>query len=84
MNRFFLALVNFYQLHLSHIFGGNCRFYPSCSDYAKECFQKNSFGSALLLTIRRLAKCHPLGQQGYDPVPQANASICCRKADHSS
>lgn len=84
MNRISLAVLNFYQIYLSHIFGGNCRFYPSCSDYAKESFGKHRFFPALWLTTKRVCKCHPLGPQGYDPVPSAKGTICMNQVEDPS
>lgn len=57
---------------IKFIFGGGCRFQPTCSDYAKEALEKHNPFYATLLTLRRLSKCHPWGSSGYDPVPPAN------------
>lgn len=46
-----------------------CRFYPTCSEYAHQCFQRYSFFKALYFTLKRLCRCHPLCSGGYDPVP---------------
>ena len=46
-----------------------CRFYPSCSDYAVQAFSRVGFFNAGALMIRRLAKCHPFCEGGYDPLP---------------
>ena len=46
-----------------------CRFYPSCSSYAREAFDKNNFFRAFWLMIQRILRCHPLSPGGYDPVP---------------
>lgn len=48
---------------------GNCRFYPTCSDYAIEALKVHSFWKATLLIILRILKCNPFGGKGYDPVP---------------
>lgn len=54
------------------IFGpqAGCRFSPSCSQYAIECFQLHPFFRALLLTLKRLGRCQPFCPGGFDPVPR--------------
>lgn len=66
----FLFFIKFYQVVFSRFLGGNCRFYPSCSEYAIQAIEKHTFIRASLLTSKRLIKCHPFGAQGYDPVPE--------------
>ncbi len=62
-------LIRIYQMSFSAIFGGRCRYYPSCSVYCHECFSKFTLNKALRLSFRRLSSCHPMGGQGFDPVP---------------
>jgi len=52
------------------MFAGSCRFLPSCSDYAAEAVMRFGVVRGSLLAARRLARCHPLGAHGLDPVPQ--------------
>ena len=47
-----------------------CRFQPTCSVYARECFERLGFFHATWLTIRRVGRCHPFHPGGYDPAPQ--------------
>ncbi|MCB0364229.1 MAG: membrane protein insertion efficiency factor YidD [Bdellovibrionales bacterium] len=61
--------MQFYRVYLSSWLGGNCRFYPSCSEYAVEALNTQSPGRACRLIFHRLCKCHPFGESGYDPVP---------------
>ena len=63
------VLIRGYQLLISPVILGSCRFHPSCSQYAKEAFRRHSPGRALWLAVRRLARCHPLHPGGIDPVP---------------
>ncbi|WPU65398.1 membrane protein insertion efficiency factor YidD [Peredibacter sp. HCB2-198] len=62
-------LIRFYQYFISPLLGQKCRFYPSCSQYSRECFQKFTFQKALWYSCRRICKCHPYHPGGYDPVP---------------
>jgi putative membrane protein insertion efficiency factor len=67
--RFVLALIRGYQLMLSPMYAGSCRFIPSCSHYAAEAVSVHGVLRGSLLSLRRLARCHPLGGRGLDPVP---------------
>jgi putative membrane protein insertion efficiency factor len=64
-----LRLLQLYQITLSPLFGPVCRFEPSCSHYAAEALEKFGLARGLWLAARRVARCHPLGESGYDPVP---------------
>ena len=48
-----------------------CRFYPTCSQYAREAVAEHGAGTGSWLALRRLGRCHPLGGHGFDPVPEA-------------
>jgi len=65
----FIALIKIYQWVISPWLGPKCRFTPTCSQYGLEAFQKHGAFKGLWLTARRVAKCHPWGGSGYDPVP---------------
>ena len=62
-------LIRGYQLGLSPLFGPRCRFYPSCSQYAIEVVESHGAVRGTWLTIRRIARCHPFNEGGFDPVP---------------
>src|SRR5215212_2081594 len=64
-----LALLRGYKVLISPIFAGSCRFLPSCSDYAAEAVTRFGVARGLVLALRRLSRCHPLGTAGLDPVP---------------
>lgn len=68
MNSLALKTIEFYQRFLSPLLGGRCRFYPSCSNYAHEAFERLGFFQALGRTAWRLLKCQPLHPGGVDPV----------------
>jgi len=58
-----------YQLLLSPLLPPSCRYLPTCSDYAAEAIARHGVGRGAGLALRRLARCHPWGGSGYDPVP---------------
>ena len=62
-----IGVVRGYQLILSPHIGGACRFQPTCSEYAIEAFRRYGAVRGLVLTVYRLARCHPWGGHGYDP-----------------
>ena len=47
-----------------------CRFYPSCSEYAAEAVATHGAAAGLLISAKRISRCHPLGGRGFDPVPE--------------
>ena len=67
--KFALQLLQLYQISLSPLLGPVCRFEPSCSRYAVEALKKFGLARGSWLAARRVARCHPLGESGYDPVP---------------
>jgi uncharacterized protein len=69
-----LAAIRAYQVLLSPIFGGNCRYYPSCSHYAHEAVEQWGARRGVWLGIRRLMRCHPFAAGGFDPVPERPAA----------
>ena len=69
MRRVLMSLVHGYQIMLSPLLPASCRFLPSCSVYALEALERHGAVKGSMLTIRRLARCHPFCAGGYDPVP---------------
>lgn len=65
----FVGLVRLYQLCISPLTPAACRFTPTCSQYAVEALKKHGLIKGGWLTIKRIARCHPWGGSGYDPVP---------------
>ena len=59
-----------YQLAISPLFGPRCRFYPSCSHYAMEAIQTHGALRGSWLSVRRISRCHPFHEGGFDPVPE--------------
>jgi putative membrane protein insertion efficiency factor len=64
-----IFLVRLYQVLLSPFLGGQCRFTPSCSEYAVLCLHEHGALRGAYYTLRRLGRCHPFGGMGYDPPP---------------
>ena len=62
-------LIRGYQLAISPLLGPRCRFYPSCSHYAIEAIETHGALSGVWLTIKRISRCHPWHEGGFDPVP---------------
>jgi len=66
-----LFALRFYKLYLSILFAGNCRFEPTCSQYAYEAIERYGVARGVWLGTKRLLRCHPFSRRfGYDPVPE--------------
>jgi putative membrane protein insertion efficiency factor len=70
MRQVLMLIIRIYQLTLSPLLGPRCRFYPSCSCYARAAIEQHGACRGLLLSAARLLRCHPFAQGGYDPVPE--------------
>lgn len=66
-----LLLVRFYIAFLSPFLGGACKFYPSCSQYAREAVAVHGARRGFILAMKRLGRCRPFTKGGFDPVPGA-------------
>ena len=64
-----LFLIRFYQRRISPLFPPCCRFYPTCSAYAAQAIEKYGAARGGWLAFRRIIRCHPFNDGGYDPVP---------------
>lgn len=69
MRSLMLFVIKMYRLLLSPWLGRHCRYHPSCSRYATEAIEIHGAWPGAWLALKRLARCHPWGGQGYDPVP---------------
>ncbi len=69
MSKLLLLLIKAYRYCLSPLLGRNCRFFPSCSEYAAEAIDRHGAGFGVWLALKRIARCHPWNPGGYDPVP---------------
>lgn len=70
MKTLLLLLLRAYKLGISPFLGQNCRFYPSCSEYAAESVSEHGALKGCILATRRVCKCHPWHPGGFDPVPK--------------
>lgn len=68
MQKTICFFIRFYQYIISPIIGPCCRFYPSCSQYALLAIQQDGILKGLWSTMRRLLRCHPWADGGYDPL----------------
>lgn len=74
MKDLLISILKYYKRFISpvgeRVFGNACRFTPSCSEYTITALERYGVGRGLKLGIKRVAKCHPWGKFGYDPVPE--------------
>jgi uncharacterized protein len=69
MKRALTSAICWYQSWIAPLLPGECRFYPSCSQYAHEAFDRHGVARGIWLTVRRIGRCHPYTSGGVDPVP---------------
>jgi len=70
LNKLIIIIVKIYQNTFSLILPNSCRFYPTCSEYTIQAFTKFSLSKALFLSIKRVLKCNPFFEGGFDPLPE--------------
>lgn len=70
LKRLLIGSIHFYRNAISPLTPPTCRFTPSCSAYALEAIERHGSGRGLWLAARRIARCHPFGAHGHDPVPE--------------
>jgi putative membrane protein insertion efficiency factor len=68
LKKLLIGMLNFYQMAISPYLGNNCRFYPSCSAYAKEAIEKKGIMKGILLSVWRILRCNPFNKGGIDHV----------------
>lgn len=69
-----LALIRLYQMVLSPLLGANCRFEPTCSAYGLEAIERFGAWKGGWLALKRISRCHPWTEPGYDPVPPSGVA----------
>lgn len=72
MKLIILNIIKIYQKFISPIFPGKCRFYPTCSNYTYQAIEEYGCIKGLYLGIKRILKCHPFNEGGYDPLHKKN------------
>jgi putative membrane protein insertion efficiency factor len=70
MKHLFITIIKVYQKFISPMTPPTCRFYPTCSHYGLEAYQRFGAIKGSFLTIKRILKCHPFHPGGFDPVPE--------------
>jgi putative membrane protein insertion efficiency factor len=79
MKRFASLLITGYQRFLSPLFPSCCRFYPTCSAYAKEAIARFGVLRGGYLALKRILRCNPLFRGGVDPVPETFSLFRAKK-----
>jgi uncharacterized protein len=69
MSRVLLVAIRAYQVTISPLFAGSCRYYPSCSQYTYEAVTRYGWLRGSWMGMKRIGRCHPFSKGGYDPVP---------------
>lgn len=69
LSKLLIGCIRIYQYGISPWLKPSCRFYPTCSSYSIEAIQTHGAFRGLILGMRRILRCHPWGDSGYDPVP---------------
>tara|TARA_B100000941_G_scaffold233175_1_gene175678 strand:+ start:125 stop:361 length:237 start_codon:yes stop_codon:yes gene_type:complete len=69
INKTLMRIIKIYQRYLSPILGQNCRFHPTCSQYALEALQAHGTYHGSILALKRIIRCNPWGGSGIDNVP---------------
>lgn len=67
--RAMIGAIRWYQRFISPLLGHNCRFVPTCSQYAIQALQVHGALKGTLLSVWRILRCNPFGKFGFDPVP---------------
>lgn len=74
MTRLLIGLLAAYKYLISPWTGNSCRFYPTCSEYARDAIETHGPLRGTWMTLRRLGRCHPFHPGGYDPVSKPSHS----------
>lgn len=72
LRNLFIFTVDVYRICISPFTPPTCRFYPSCSKYARDSIIEHGALKGVILTFKRILRCHPFNDGGFDPVPPKN------------
>lgn len=72
MRQILIALIKLYRYAISPYLAPSCRYTPTCSSYAIEAIERHGIFRGSWLAMRRVSRCHPWHEAGYDPVPENN------------
>ena len=75
MRKILIAIIKIYQLLISPLSRGKCRFIPTCSNYAIEAIDRHGVIQGLYLSAGRILRCNPFNPGGYDPVPEKKKNL---------
>jgi putative membrane protein insertion efficiency factor len=81
MRQILIALIKIYRYAISPYLAPSCRYTPTCSSYAIEAIQRFGVIRGSWMAMRRIGRCHPWHEAGYDPVPETNDLTITRR-DH--
>ena len=76
INKTIIKIIRIYQKFISPLLGQNCRFHPTCSQYAIEALTVHGVAKGTYLSVKRILKCNPWGASGVDYVPGGNKHGC--------
>ncbi len=68
MSKILISIIRFYQHFISPLLPPSCRFYPTCSQYTIKALEKYGFWRGIILGSKRILRCHPFSDGGYDPL----------------
>jgi putative membrane protein insertion efficiency factor len=79
MRQILIALIKLYRYAISPYLAPSCRYTPTCSSYAIEAVSRHGVFRGSWLAIKRIGRCHPWHEAGYDPVPKAHDAKLTRR-----